>query len=140
VGPLIINGLKYGDGNLYKPGAAANAPTTGAPSANDAQYLIQRNNENFKDFDQQGQRRGKTVIAYAPVADKVLVVHQPEGASTGISLTDLRDKLAAVGVDSAVFLDGGDSAMLWVNGVWHTSPASRKNHTNIVGVAFDIVP
>jgi hypothetical protein len=138
LGPLIINGLKYGDGNLYKTGASANAPTTGDPPAADAPLLIQRNNENFKNFQQQGSTRGKTVIAYASGAGKVLVVHQPEGAPSGIDLGVLRDKLAAVGVDNAVFLDGGDSAMLWVNRVWHTSPASRKNHTNIVGVSFDI--
>ena len=136
-GPLIINGLKYGDGNLYKTGASANAPTTGAPAAADAPLLIQRNNENFKNFQSQGSRRGKTVIAYSAAFGKVLVVHQPEGARTGIDLGDLRDKLADVGVDSAVFLDGGDSAMLCVNRIWHTSPASRKSHTNIVDVAFD---
>jgi hypothetical protein len=137
-GPLIINGLKFGDGNLYKMGAPADAPKTGEPPEAEAPLLVQRNNENFKNFQSQGSRRGKTVIAYSSSADKVLVVHQPEGAPSGIDLGDLRDKLAAVGVDNAIFLDGGDSAMLWVNRVWHTSPASRKNHTNIVGVSFDV--
>jgi Phosphodiester glycosidase len=162
VGPLIIKGQNYGDGNLYGPGAPkdlpraypprlpsgqgtgagadASLPTTekGDPSPANARYLIQRNNNNFADFQSQGARRGKTVIAYASADDKVLVVHQPEGATTGIELEDLRDKLAGVGVDNAVFLDGGDSAMLWVNRNWYTSPAARKSYTNIVGVAFDI--
>lgn len=138
LGPLIINGLNYGDGNLYKAGAPANAPTTGAPPAAAASFLIQRNNETFKDANNKGAAVGKTVIAYAPVADKLVVLIQPNGASTGITLEDLRDKLAAVGVNSAVFLDGSDSSMLWVNGIWQISPGSRKNHTNTIGVAFDI--
>jgi Phosphodiester glycosidase len=138
VGPLIIDGLKYGNGNLYGPGAPANLPGTGEPSPANMRYLIQRNNNNFVDFQSQGSRRGKTVIAYASAADRVLVVHQPEQAPSGIDLGVLRDKLADVGVDNAVFLDGGDSAMLWVNRLWYTSPGSRKNHTNVVGIAFDI--
>jgi hypothetical protein len=144
VGPLIIDGLKYGPFHEYKftaeplPGGQPYKPKPNEPSVDDAKYLSERQSVHFRNFQEQGPRRGKTVIAYASAADKVLVVHQPEQANTGIDLADLRDRLAAVGVDNAVFLDGGDSAMLWVNGIWHTSPAARKNHTNIVGVAFDV--
>ncbi len=138
LGPLIINGLKFGDGNVYKPGASAAAPTTGTPSAADEKFLIQRNNNTFKSLQSRGPQTGKTVIAYASAAKKVLAVHQPDGASTGIDLATLRDKLADVGVDNAVFLDGSDSAMLWVNRIWYTKPGSRKDHTNTVGVSFDI--
>jgi hypothetical protein len=138
LGPLIIDGLKYGDGNRYREGASAGAPATGEPSHADKPYLTQRNNENFKDYHRQGARRGKTVIGYASSDGKLIVVHQPEGAATGISLEDLRDKLWAAGVDNAVFLDGGNSSFLWVNRIWHTRPGANKNYTNIVGVAFDI--
>jgi hypothetical protein len=138
VGPMIIKGLKYGDGNVYMPGTAPGAPTTGDPGAN-AGNLIQRNNETFKDFNSMGPRRGKTVIAYSSSADKVVVVHQPEGAATGITLEDLRDKLIDVGADNAIFLDGGNSALLFANFLWYTKPGDNKNTTNTIGVAFDIV-
>jgi hypothetical protein len=138
LGPIIIDGLKYGDGNKYKTGASAGAPATGEPGPADRPYLIQRNNENFKDYHKQGARRGKTNIGYASSDGKIIVLHQPEGPSRGISLEDLRDKLYACGVDNAVFLDGGNSSFLWVNRIWHTRPGDNKNYTNIVGVAFDI--
>jgi hypothetical protein len=43
-----------------------------------------------------------------------------------------------VGVDDAVFLDGSDSVMLLVNGVWLTRQALRKDQTNTIGVGFTI--
>ncbi|MDX2036953.1 MAG: phosphodiester glycosidase family protein [Isosphaeraceae bacterium] len=138
LGPLIINGLKYGDGNTYSAGASSSAPATGEPSPADKPYLTQRNNENFKDYHRQGARRGKTIIGHASSDGKIIVLHQRDTASTGISLEALRDKLYACGVDNAVFLDGGNSSFLWVNRVWHTKPGDNKNYTNVVGVAFDV--
>ncbi len=138
VGPMIINGLKYGDGNVYQPGTPPGAPTTGDPPPGLASNLIQRNNATFKSFNDMGARRGKTVIAYSSSDDKLVLVHQPENASTGITLEALRDKLAAIGVDNAVFLDGGNSAMLMANFNWYTRPGDNKNRTNTIGVAFDI--
>jgi hypothetical protein len=139
LGPLLIDGLKYGDGNKYRAGASAGAPATGEPGPADRPYLTQRNNENFNDYHKQGARRGKTVIGYASSDGKLIVLHQRESAATGISLEDLRDKLWNAGVDNAVFLDGGNSSLLWVNRVWHTKPGANKNYTNIVGIGFDIV-
>jgi hypothetical protein len=111
-------------------------PPTGEPPPAYASSLVQRNNETFKDFNSQGAGRGKTVIARSTSARKILIVHQPE-RSKGITLEDLRDKLFDVGVDDAIFLDGGDSAMLWA-GTWYFKPAARKNNTNTIGVGFSL--
>jgi len=138
-GPMIINGLKYGDGNLYLPGGPP-GPATGAPPASAAPYLIQRNNATFLSFESGGPRRGKTVIAYSSSQEKLLVVHQKEAAPSGISLADLRDRLVAIGVDNAVFFDGGNSAMLWVDSSWITRPGSNKDRTNAIGIGFRVVP
>lgn len=135
LGPLILGGLKYGVGNLYKPGTPA-GPATGQPPASVAGNLIQRNNATFEAAAKLGPRVGKVVIGHSSAAKKLIILVQPHGAATGISHNDLRDKLFSVGVDNAVFLDGSDSVLLLANGIWYVRPGQRKDQTNTIGVGF----
>lgn len=137
-GPLIIKGLRYGVGNRYKPGTPAGAPATGEPPPQYAGALIQRNNNTYASAASKAPSTGKTVIAYSSSQGRLLVLVQPHGAATGITHDTLRDNLFAVGVDNAIFLDGSDSAMLLVNGVWLTRQAQRKDQTNTIGVGFTL--
>lgn len=130
VGPLVINGLKYGDGNKYKAGASDSAPDTGQPPAADAPYLTQRNNNTYISLAKRGASTGKTVLAYSTAHRKLVVLIQPDGASSGIAVDDLRDKLADAGCDNAVFLDGSNSTCLKVGGRgWKPRRSTRTART-----------
>jgi hypothetical protein len=138
LGPLIIGGLRYGVGNLYKPGTPSSAPATGAPPAQFAGALVQRNNNTYVSAAAKGPRTGKAVIARSSGEGKLIILVQPHAAPTGISHDNLRDKLFALGVDDAVFLDGSDSVMLMVDGVWLVRQAARKDQTNTIGIGFSL--
>jgi len=134
-GPLIIGGLKYGNGNLYKPGTAA-GPGSGDPGATFVPNLIQRNNQTYIDFANRGPSVGKTVIAHCAAQKKVMILGNRDAAPTGITLDDLRDKLFGVGVENAVFLDGSDSVLYLVNGMFLAHPGKNKNRTIPAGLGF----
>ena len=136
LGPLIINRLKFGIGNLYHSGVPAGAPHTGEPGPRHRPFLAQRNNNTYVDFAAMGDRRGKVVLAIARAAQKILVLVQPEDTPTGISLDNLRDKLASVGVDDAVFMDGGNSALLVINNRFHVHMDDDKNELCTIGLGF----
>ena len=53
-----------------------------------------------------------------------------------MSLTKFRDKLIRAGFDNAIFLDGSNSSMLMVEGIFYSSQAASKDKTNIVGIGF----
>lgn len=135
LGPMIIAGLKYGDGNRYRAGAPSGAPTTGAPPANAASYLIQRNNNTFKAAASLPQSTGKTVLGYAPSEGCLLVIVQQHG-SRGQRLETIRDRLFELGFTDSVFLDGSDSSCLWFDGSWRIMPGENKDETNTIGIAF----
>jgi len=136
LGPVIIGKLKYGTRNLYRSGCPSGAPATGQPGSAYAGYLIQRSNFTYTSFLGLGQTTGKIAVALCRSAQKILVLVQPNGSSNGITLDTLRDKLAGVGVDDAVFLDGSDSVMLVINGTWHIRPGENKSETNTTGLGF----
>jgi hypothetical protein len=133
LGPIIINDLKYGDGNLYKPGT--DGPGTGDPGSA-APNLIQRNNNTYASLNGKGASKGKAVVAQCFAQKKLLVLAQPNGASTGITLDDLRDKLVAAGVENAVFLDGSDSVTFYAQGSIQIAPGKNKDRTIPAGLGF----
>ena len=136
LGPLIINRLKFGIGNIYRQGVPANPPRTGEPGPRHRPFLAQRNNNTYANFAGMGDLRGKVVLALCRAARKILVLVQPEDPPTGISLDSLRDKLASVGVDDAVFMDGGNSAMLVINNRLHVHMDADKNELCTIGLGF----
>ena len=97
--------------------------------------MIQRNNNTYAAAAKLSRATGKAAIAHSAAAKKLLIAVQPHGG-TGVSHDDLRDKLAGVGVENAVFLDGSDSVLLQVDGVLHVRPAKAKDQTNSVGIGF----
>jgi hypothetical protein len=60
----------------------------------------------------------------------------PHNSKTGLSADSLRDKLAAVGVEDALMLDGSDSVMLMVNSIWKIRQGDDKDEGTTVGLAF----
>ena len=135
LGPLIIGGLKYGDGNLYKPGTPA-GPATGDPGPSFASSLVQRNNKTYKAMSDRGAAVGKVAVAHCSAKKKLLVLGHRDGAPTGITLDSLRDKLFGVGVEDAAFLDGSDSATILVKGLYLAFPGKNKNRSIPAGLGF----
>jgi hypothetical protein len=136
LGPVIINRLKFGDGNLYRQGVPPGAPLQGDPGPKYRPFLVQRNNNHYRGLAKKGKRTGKVVMAICRSADKMLLLVQPDGVPIGISLDDLRDKLAQVGVDDAIFLDGSDSAMLMINNKFHIRQGENKDELTTIGLGF----
>jgi len=134
LGPLIIGGLNYGNGNLYVPGMTA-GPATRDPGPA-AGNLTQRNNSTYVAMAGRGASCGKTVVARCKAQKKLLVLGQRDGASTGITLDNLRDKLAGVGVEDAVFFDGSDSVTFYAKGSLQISPGKNKDRTIPAGLGF----
>ena len=137
LGPLLISNLRYGVGNKYScapPGV--NEPETGEPSKAAMPCLIQRNNETFKSANAHDDETGKTILAFNPVTLMLLVLVQQHGASPGRSLQQIAFDLYGRGFQSAVFLDGSDSATMVVDGKIVISPGKRKNNSIDVGVGF----
>ena len=129
LGPIIIGGLKYGNGNLYKPGTTG-GPSTGDPGPTYASSLIQRNNNTYISLSKHGATVGKGVIAHNAAKKKLLVLIQPISMNTGITLDNLRDKLFGVGVENAVFLDGSDSVCFYNQAIWLAFPGENKNRVD----------
>jgi hypothetical protein len=141
LGPMIINGLRYGSVNMYAAGVPAGAPSTGDPGATYGPYLIQRSNATYKAFNDRGASVGKVVFAWASAQKRFLAIMQPNGI-TGVTLDALRDKLLSVGIDNAVFGDGSDSVSFYQNGPnfqggsFIVRAAEDKDETNTVGLGF----
>lgn len=136
-GPMILGGLKYGYGNVYQSGTPQNAPATGDPG----QYrgnLLQRNNNTYASAANRSPLTGKTLVGLNTPESKLIVVVQKHGATPGISMDEVRDKLHGAGVDNAIFLDGSDSSMFFANGVFHASQGANKDETNTIGVGFSV--
>ncbi len=148
VGPLIAGAmtygacsehtLKYGTGNRYRPGAPPGVlePDAGEPPAAARPFLIQRNNETFKDASRRPPQTGKTILAYCSAKRMLLVAVQENGVLPGQTHSDLVEGLARQGFDAAVFLDGSDSATLVMGGTHVIKPGERKDNSMDVGVGF----
>jgi hypothetical protein len=138
VGPMIVDTLPYGVGNIYKPGAPPpiSEPATGEPPVEARPYLIQRNNATFVDVNKKPPTTGKTILAYCSAKRTLLVAVQENGVGPGQTHAGIANALAGRGFDTAVFLDGSDSATLIVDGSIVVTPGDRKNETIDVGIGF----
>lgn len=135
--PMIIGGLKYGTGNKYAAGAPAGAPQTGEPAARYRRFLIQRNDARYAgQAAQMGATGGKAAVALCRSARTLLFLVVPNGSRRGLSTDALRDKLAGVGVEDALMLDGSDSVMLMVQNAWKVRQGDNKDEGTTVGLAF----
>ncbi|GAA3722577.1 hypothetical protein GCM10022268_33440 [Sphingomonas cynarae] len=134
LGPLISNGLPYGQGNRYRP--PTTGPTTGEPGAAARPSLIQRNNSTLNSVEQLPSATGKTIIAYHAREQALLVGVQEHGRAPGSSYASLRDALIVAGFSDAVFLDGSDSSLLYYRGRQIVAPAENKNELMTVALGF----
>ena len=136
LGPIIIGGLRFGAGNLYRAGVPAGAPVSGPVPAVHQPFLIQRNNNHYVSFQGRGASVGKIAVAINRTQDMLLVLVQSQGGRSGMTLNALRDKLIAVGCSDAVFGDGSDSAMLVAGGRTLIAQGEDKEEATTIGLGF----
>ena len=110
--PIIINGLSYGESNIYKPGAPSGLPTIGPPGAGNEQYLEQRSNAGFPD--QNSKSKGKSIVAFNSKTNMFLLITQEDGKN-GMNLDEIRNYIKSLGYDNALSFDGSGSAGLVSN-------------------------
>jgi hypothetical protein len=136
MGPIIVNGLPFGVGNLYRSGVPAGAPTTGPVPSTHLPYLVQRNNNHYASFLRRGASVGKVAVAINRSEDMLVVLVQSSGARSGMDLDGLRDRLLALGCNDAVFGDGSDSALLVVGGTTMIAQGDDKEEATTIGLGF----
>ncbi|HET9056450.1 MAG TPA: RHS repeat-associated core domain-containing protein, partial [Chitinophagaceae bacterium] len=141
--PIIINGLSYGEKNVYSSGAPADLPITGDPGAGNSKYLLQRSNSGYTQ--QNNKSLGKSIVAFNSKTSDFLIITQEDGIQ-GMSLDEIRDYVKGLGFDNALSFDGSTSATLVSN--YSTirqggytpqtivAPTSRKDNSIPVGATF----
>ena len=83
LGPIIIGGLRYGVGNLYRAGVPAGAPVTGPPPATHLPYLTQPNTPTTPTSSSRGASVGKVVVAINRRQDMLMLLVQRHSGSAG---------------------------------------------------------
>ena len=88
----------------------------------------------FRDLNAEGAQCGLPYVAINKFAKLVVAAVKPHGVK--LSMTTVRDRLFIAGFQDAVFLDGGDSALLNLNGSWIVRPGPFKNRATTFGTKF----
>lgn len=133
--PIVVNGLKYGETNLYSANAPKGLPLVGYPGKGNEKYLVQRSNLGFKS--QNDKELGKTIIGYNSKTNEWLLVIQEDGVN-GMKLTEIRDKLVKQGFDNVLSFDGSTSSCLIQDSKILITPSDRKNNTIPSGITFSV--
>jgi hypothetical protein len=142
LGPLVDDGLRYGIGNKYRP--PARGPAQGDPGPRLRPSLTRRNDGTFKSVEDPDTRVGKTIIAWSPNANALLVGveadHDTNPKRPGVSYSRLVAQLSSAGFTEAVFCDGSDSSMLWHRGKLIIAPGEAKANMMNLCIGFRQVP
>ena len=138
--PLVINGLNYGVGNKYGKGVPNGAPPVGEPDPKYKKFLVQRNSNKFSALQKESKRVGKSGFGVTKGGIGVIIV-QPHGANTGVSMETFRDTFIGLGCDNAMACDGSDSVFMYRRQYDDTlrfmcNPGSLKNASMTVALGF----
>lgn len=134
--PLIINGLAFGDKNLYREGAPSGLPETGHVPADKMMYLVQKSAAYFSKQNIVG--KGKMVVAHNSTTNEIAIVGQEDGASSGMLLSTIRNILIDYGYDNALSFDGSDSTMLIKDTDVIIDNGNIKDRTTNSGITFSV--
>jgi hypothetical protein len=131
--PLIVRGLKFGDGNLYSK-QLSDAQLIGNPLPDHAPYLIQRNNKKFAGLSKEPISKGKAGFGIRNDGSVVIMV-QPDGGQ-GMSYSSFRDSFINYGCNTAVCSDGSDSVFLTYGEIFLEKAGYFKDSTQTIGIGF----
>lgn len=132
--PVVVNGLPYGEKNLYADGAPAGLPvTTGDSGAGNQKYLKQRSSKPYAL--QNSNTVGKSIVAFNSKTNDFLLIVQQDGVQ-GMTMDRIRDYIISKGFDNAISFDGSTSATLMSNNNITIAPSERKNNSIPTGATF----
>ncbi|HPZ86603.1 MAG TPA: RHS repeat-associated core domain-containing protein [Flavihumibacter sp.] len=136
--PLIIDGLKFGEENIFKSDTPDDVKKIGAKGWVDPvnwKYLDQKSNGVYAG--QNDRVTGKTILGFNSKASTWIIVSQQEGVS-GFTLDEIRDRLYKQGFTNVLAFDGSTSSTLVENGNPLVRPDERKNSTIPSGVNLSV--
>ncbi|SRX75266.1 phosphodiester glycosidase family protein [Aequorivita antarctica] len=133
--PLIVDGLKYGETNIYSNGAPKGLAAKGEVSEENKQYLLQKSSSGFSN--QNNKTVGKTILGYNSNTGNWAIVSQQDG-SIGYTLDEIRDAMASMGYNNVLSFDGSNSATLLIDSEEVTSPHTIKDNTMPAGVNLSV--
>jgi hypothetical protein len=122
--PMIQNKTRFGP--LPQPGTS---PTPGVLPSNA-----------MTDWFAHPPKKGKVGVGIHRASGCIFIICQQQGASPGMHVKTLIDRMMTMGVDDAVLGDGSDSAILIVDGVVHATPGEKKNRSLTTGFMFNLTP
>jgi hypothetical protein len=118
--PLIVNGLKYGEQNIYDSRG----------------QLLEKFSPGLTSDISTGPNVGKTIIAYNDTTEQLAVI--VDSGESGRSYFAARDYLYSNGFNNALVFDGSTSSTLVYSGQLVVSPASYKDATINVGIGVQL--
>ncbi|KIM02798.1 MAG: hypothetical protein KU29_13770 [Sulfurovum sp. FS06-10] len=131
--PLIINGMRYGKGNMYNR-KLDDANYSGEPKPEHKQFLIQRNNNTYRDLDTQNTKQ-KAGIGITGDG-RVFIILQDPHIMYVTGHDAFRDTFVRYGCVSALAVDGSDSIFLNLCGNFKMKAGSSKNSLQTFGLGF----
>lgn len=134
--PLIINGLKYGDGNKYSK-VIDGSNIVGEPREQDREFLIQRNNNKYVALLEASRDTpgiGKIGFGITPEGKCYVAVQAHQ--NPGMTFDDFRDIFINFGCNNAVSGDGSDSVFMFRDGDFVVKSNELKELTMTFGVGF----
>ena len=135
LGPLIIDGLKYGEVNKYSSQSLVNPVLKGEPKASHRQYLIQRSAYKFQTLNT-SNNKGKAGFGILENGSIVIIIEEDNTAK--LTYYQFRDLFIARNCIHALACDGSDSVFLYYNQNWIIEASLIKNNTQTSGIGFRI--
>lgn len=133
--PLIINGLKYGETNLYNR-ELRGAVLNGEPKEAHKPFLIQRSSSRYAALlNNTDKTAGRAGIGFTPTNDLIIIV-QEHGTGGGTTFDQFRDLFISKGCKNACAVDGSDSVFLWYGGKVLFKAGNFKNLTQVTGIGI----
>ncbi|WP_324713223.1 RHS repeat-associated core domain-containing protein [Flavobacterium columnare] len=136
--PLVVDGLKFGETNIYKDDAPESVKKVGSVGSIDPKnwkYLKQKSNGVYSG--QNDSDVGKTILGYNSKTKDWIIVSQQNGKS-GYTLDQIRDYLYGKGFDNILGFDGSTSSTLVEDGKTRVAPDDRKDSTMPSGVNLSV--
>jgi RHS repeat-associated protein len=133
--PVVINGLAYGNGNLYSAGVPEGAPLIGPVPENCQQYLIQKNSNGY--VKQNTTNVGKAIVGYNSNTRAFIVCVQENGVQ-GLTLDTIKSYYLSWGFNNVLAFDGSNTAMLVQDQQVLIDPADYKDSSVPCGITFTV--
>lgn len=130
--PVIINGLSYGETNVYTDNAPSDCVKAGEPTPICIEHLLQRSSAGFKSFEE--KEEGKVVMGIS--FNYFIIIVEADSTKPGMLLSEIRDSLISMNVTNALEWDGSNSATLVRNAEVVVRPASEKDIAIVSGIGF----